>query len=145
MFFRGDLDVIRWLQRRARHFGAIALIAILFRALVPFGYVLAEADTGSGHHLTLKLCSAHSPQVVDHGPQGHGDDNAKGGKQNKDEPKPPTCVCSPAASMQEPFAAIVTTEFSVSREPRFVAGQDLHPGHGIAAPPPPSTGPPIVA
>ena len=46
---------------------AFALMALLVRAIVPAGYMLAEADTGSGRYLTLELCDAHGgqPMLVD--------------------------------------------------------------------------------
>ena len=46
--------------------GAIALLAILVRALVPAGYMLAEADTPDGRYLVVQMCDGHdAAQVID--------------------------------------------------------------------------------
>jgi hypothetical protein len=44
----GDRRAFLDAQHGAERLGAIALLAMLVRAIIPAGYMLAEADTGSG-------------------------------------------------------------------------------------------------
>jgi hypothetical protein len=119
--------VIGSLRRMRWRLGAFALMALLVRALVPDGYMLAQAQTSAGRFLTLELCDAHGakPQllnldtgeIVDAPPE----------EGSSSEPQPP-CVELIA------FVAMGAAHVAEIR--------DLIPGRGIAAPPPPPTGPP---
>jgi hypothetical protein len=54
------------MKRAGAQLGAIALLAILVRALVPAGYMLAEADTPDGRYLVVQMCDGHdAAQVID--------------------------------------------------------------------------------
>ena len=121
--------------------GAFALMALLVRAIVPTGYMLAEADTGSGRYLTLELCDAHGskPQIID----------LETGKildlpneSTSSNPPQHPCVFAGVVASTPPDSAHEPVIFKVERDVDFGIVRDLRPGRGIAAPPPPSTGPP---
>lgn len=121
--------------------GAFALLALLVRAILPAGYMLAEADTGSGRYLTLELCDSHAskPQVIDLD-TGKIVDLPETGKAADQTQQP--CVFAGVAASAPPDSAYEPVVFPVQRDVDFGVVRDLRPGHGIAAPPPPSTGPP---
>lgn len=122
--------------------GAFALMALLVRALVPAGYMLAEAETASGRYLTLELCDAHDgrPKLVDLD-TGEIIDAPEDGKSSTSQSP---CVCGAFASMAPPVSAVEPIEFTTAGQVDFNEIRDLMPGRGIAAPPPPSTGPPSI-
>jgi hypothetical protein len=121
--------------------GAIALLAMLVRAVVPAGYMLAQADTGQGRYLTVEMCEGHAAQVVDLDTGKQVDPSKLPGKADNADNNTP-CVFASAAPLAPPLAAIEPVEFPVSYDVSFAVVRDLRPGRGIAAPPPPSTGPP---
>jgi hypothetical protein len=119
---------------------AFALMALLVRAIMPAGYMLAEAQTASGRYLTLELCDAHDgkPKLVnlDTGEIVDAPEDDESGM-----PQPP-CVCGAFASMAPPVSGAEAVVFTNAGEVDFIEVRDLMPGRDIAAPPPPSTGPP---
>lgn len=129
------------MKRMGWRLAAFALFALLVRAVIPAGYMLAEADSGSGRYLTLELCDAHEgkTQVID---LDTGEivslDSDDGGTDNQPQP----CVFAGAVMASPPDGACEPITFPVAQEAEFGAVKDLRPGRGIAAPPPPSTGPP---
>ncbi len=130
-----------WMQRKGWRFGAIALLALLVRAFVPAGFMLAHADTGSGRYLTLELCDAHGgvPKVVDLDTGKIMDAPVKG---QTSEKQPPCVFCASVVAMASPEPVVELVEFVAEHGVNFLEIRDLRPGRGIAAPPPPSTGPP---
>jgi hypothetical protein len=134
--------VILSIKRMGWRLGAFALMALLVRAVMPAGYMLAEAETASGRYLTLELCDDHGgkSKLVDLD-TGEIIDAPEDGKSGA--PQSP-CVCGAFASMAPPVAAAEPVEFATAREVDFEVVRDLMPGRGIAAPPPPATGPPSI-
>lgn len=130
------------IKRMGWRLGAFALMALLVRAIMPAGYMLAEAETASGRYLTLELCDAHDgkPKLVDLD-TGEIIDAPEDGKSSA--PQSP-CVCGAFASMAPPVSGAEPVEFTTVGEVDFNEIRDLMPGRGIAAPPPPSTGPPSI-
>ncbi len=124
--------------------GAIALLAMLVRAVVPAGYMLAEAETAQGRYLTVQLCEGHSRGSVarvidlDTGKQVNAPETGKTG--GKDRPAPCVFAAAPAAAM--PVAIAEPAGFAASYDIDFAVVSDARPGRGMSAPPPPSTGPP---
>lgn len=128
-----------------RRLGAIALLALLVRAVVPAGFMLASAETGEGRYLTVEFCEGHGKpaQVIDLDtgklvdpsdlPKGDSDDG---------QGKAPPCVFAGAAHVAPPVVFAELAVFPAERAVVVHAAQDVRPGEGIAAPPPPSTGPP---
>ena len=140
-----ETGVLTWMRSMGRRLGAIALLAMLVRAIIPAGYMLAEADTGSGRYLTVEMCDGHSAQakVIDLD-TGKLIDLSKLPKNVKSETDKSPCVFAGATAIESPVAATELVEFRVSHQVDFVVVRDLRPGRGIAAPPPPSTGPPSL-
>jgi hypothetical protein len=129
------------MNRVGRRLGAIALLALVVRAIVPAGFMLAHADTGSGRYLTLRLCDSHSSavQIIDLDTGKRVDLTKLPGKA---EQKHAPCVFSAAIPMAQPEAMADPVAFRTTQDVGFALVRDLRPGRGIPAPPPPSTGPP---
>ena len=135
------------LSRPIRLGALLAALALLVRVLVPAGFMPMAAAGGVP---TLVLCSGQGPMVMpmpqamagmagmdhgkDHSGQHDGDSTNHG------------CflgaisgavdIAAPLAPIALPFITVVA-----SRVASFV----VRPGLGLAAPPPPKTGPPILA
>ncbi|MBI1361932.1 MAG: hypothetical protein GC155_16775 [Alphaproteobacteria bacterium] len=130
-----------------RRLGAITLLAMLVRAIVPAGYMLATADTPDGRYLTVTICEAQNPgmrmmdmttgEYVDPStvPLHHHD----GGHDQNDHGQ---CVFAVAAHMASPAADVTAEPPLVSRVAATIAPFDVEPGESNPAQPPPSTGPP---
>lgn len=135
--------MIRWMQRMGWRLSAFALMALLVRAMVPAGYMLAEADTGSGRYLTLELCDAHGgqPMLVDLETGKMIKAPTKPGSQDKSgQPQCLLCASFSTAAVPQPVVEVTPRAQLVDFDYAIV--RDLQPGRGIAAPPPPATGPP---
>lgn len=134
-----------WMRRMGARLGAIALIALFMRALIPAGYMLAEADTGGGRYVTMQVCDGHAsaPTLLnlDTGQQVQLKDLPR--KTKDDGSKTPCVFASPAAAI-EPSAIAEPVEFLAETGVAFAMVADIRPGRGIPAPPPPSTGPPAL-
>ena len=128
-----------------RRLGAIALLALLVRAVVPAGYMLAAAETSGGRYLTVQMCSGHAAQVIDldTGKQVDPSKLAKTEKPRNDQQQAP-CVFGGAPALGEPVSVAEPVEFLAERDVDFGVTRDVRPGRGIPAPPPPSTGPPSL-
>jgi len=122
----------------------LALCAILVRGLVPAGYMLAAGGGAEGRLIRMTVCEGHASRVrfVDL-ETGHAVDSP----QDNEEPagSSESCVFAGLPGLavppdgdrhEPPFAA-----------PRFAPAPrpDILPGRGLAAPPPPATGPPQAA
>lgn len=128
-----------------RRLGAIALLAMLVRAIIPAGYMLAHADAGSGRYLTVEMCDGHAAQaqVIDLD-TGKVIDLSNLPKNTKTESSSVPCVFAGVVAMAAPITAAEPVEFRFEQTIAFTVVRDLRPGRGIAAPPPPSTGPPSL-
>lgn len=140
---KGDWHVILSIKRMGWRLGAFALMALLVRAILPAGYMLAEAETASGRYLTLELCDEHDgkPKLVDLD-TGEIIDAPEDGKSGA--PQPPCVFCAAFTTAAPPVSGAEPVEFIAAGEVDFNEIRDLLPGRGIAAPPPPSTGPPSI-
>jgi hypothetical protein len=129
------------MHRISGRLGAIALLALIVRAVLPTGFMLAEADTGSGRYLTLEFCDAHAgkQKVVDLETGKIMDAPVKGKSSGN---QPPCAFCASVVAMASPEPIVELIKFVTEHGANFVEVRDLRPGRGIAAPPPPSTGPP---
>ena len=137
--------MIRLMKRMGWRLGAFALMALLLRAVMPAGYMLAEADTGSGRYLTLELCDSHGgqPMLVDLDTGKIVKAPAKSGTHDKSsQPQPPCLLCASFASVAAPLPTMDVVHHARVADVGYSIVRDLQPGRGIAAPPPPSTGPP---
>jgi hypothetical protein len=133
------------MQRMGARLGAIALLAMLVRAVVPAGYMLAQADTGQGRFLTVQMCEGHAAKVIDLDTGKQVDSSKLPGKapdKSDDQSKHPPCVFASAASAAVPVVIAEPIEFIAAPIIQFGVDHNVRPGRGIAAPPPPATGPP---
>ncbi len=132
------------MKRAGRQLGAIALLAMFVRAIVPAGYMLAEADTPDGRYLVVQMCDGHTAaKVVDLDTGELLDASKLPGKSDGKTSSTP-CVFSIATPVGAPPVAIEPVVFQRAFAADFVVALAVAPGRGIAAPPPPSTGPPIL-
>ncbi len=130
-----------------RRLGALALLAMLVRAVLPAGYMFATADTGSGRYLTVTLCTDHAGggeiALVDleTGKTYAPGETPKPKDASSDTSSP--CVFAGAPAVATPAAAPELIVFTTAVEAPVAIARDVRPGRGIAAPPPPATGPPL--
>jgi hypothetical protein len=129
------------MQRMGARLGAIALLAMLVRAIVPAGYMLAQAD--SGRFLTVEMCEGHAAKVISLDTGKPVDPSQLPGKAD-DKSKSAPCVFASTGSVATPVAIAEPVEFLATQNVEFGASLSIRPGRGIAAPPPPSTGPPSL-
>jgi len=128
---------LRWTPRRRPPNSvmiALAFIALAFAIVVPPGFMTVGQPTGQG--LAIVICTGHGPLQLD---------------QTPDHKVPPGKTKASAAC---PFAANVTPPLPPAlavverRAPISVVAsasdRNQAPGRGLAAPPPPATGPPVL-
>jgi len=130
-----------------RRLGAIALLALLMRALVPGGYMLAAADTPDGRFVVMQLCDSHAQPVsalnLDTGELVDlADIPLK--KPTGEKTDHPPCAFASAPAMAAPLSAISLTLLTFAHHVDLPAPDYVQPGRGLPAPPPPATGPPIL-
>ncbi len=126
-------------KRFAPVWALLALVAISVRALVPAGYMLAPSAHADGVVVTICTAQGAVDVVLDPAGAGHKQKNDTQ-QRNADAP----CVFAGAAPLAAPDAAIALAAPAVaSASVEYVFAQ-LAPGRGLAAPPPPSTGPPTL-
>lgn len=109
----------------------LALLAVSLRILTPSGYMLAP-DSPSGY----ALCTSQGIQEPD--PESGGTDSPSG---MKDAP----CAFAGIGAVDVPpiSPGVASPIGDLSRPGVYALQETLRPGLGLAAPPPPSTGPPL--
>jgi len=131
------------MQSASRRLGAIALLAMLVRALVPDGYMLASAGSPDGRFMVVQLCDGHaSPSLVVDLETGDVSDLDE--KQNipVKQSSGQTCAFAASGPMTAPNSTAEPVKFAQQDQKVAFTTPTLRPGRGIPAPPPPSTGPP---
>jgi hypothetical protein len=128
-----------------RQLGAIALLALLVRAVVPAGYMLATAETSEGRYLVVQLCDSHAgfTQIIDLDTGKQVDPGTLPTKSSDKAGKAP-CVFASVPHLSAPQAAVDVEAPAITTQAASFAKVAVTPGRGIAAPPPPSTGPPSL-
>ena len=125
-----------WTPRRRlpnRAITALAFLALAFAILVPPGFM--PTSDASGHGLAIVICTGHGPLIA----PGNGAPDKKGAAHHDN-----SCAFAGHGVLDAPPILAVQTLSHVraggldSRP----GGRDLTPGRGLAAPPPPSQGPP---
>jgi hypothetical protein len=127
----------RWTARRKLPnsvMTALAFLALAFAVVVPPGFMTVDQSAGPG--FAIVICTGHGPLQLDPAP---------------DHKVPPAKSKAGAAC---PFAANITPPLPVGltigvRAAPFgvvaiTAASHQAPGRGLAAPPPPATGPPVL-
>ena len=115
---------------------AMAVLAIGLRILVPVGFMPGERADGQGFGLTI--CTAEGLVTAATGDD-HGKAPAKEGHDG-------ACVFAAHAVSTAEMASIIVAKpvFVAAVSPSLPGQTDLAPGRGLAAPPLPARGPPIL-
>jgi hypothetical protein len=109
----------------------LAFLALALKIVAPPGYM--TADTGA-HPFALVICTGHGPITIDP------TDTAPA---HKSAPDAPCAFAANGVGAAPPDEiALGAAGFAVYRPLVSAAARDLAPGRGLAAPPPPSQGPP---
>ena len=115
----------------------VALLALAVRLAAPTGWMLAPSD---GHGAPrLVICTGHGPAELG----GHPSAPSHTPARSIEHP----CVFAGAASPTAPQAPAVpiAAPTLMAVDVPVTAFRDQRPGRGLAAPPPPSHGPPTIA
>ncbi len=108
----------------------LAVLALLVRAAIPSGYMVAQ-----DHGPQLVICSGHAVTPAE--PAGKPGDPPPRSDQ--------VCVFAGAhLALAAPAAPALLPWTKIPSEVVLLRRLDLTPGRGLAAPPPPATGPPIL-
>jgi hypothetical protein len=114
-------------------FFAVAFIALALKILAPPGYMLAD-DSAQGA-FTLVVCTGHGPLQIDQKPA----------PAHKSNPEAPCAFAGNGAGAAPPAdMAVGFAHFGHYQIAKAAVADDLAPGRGLAAPPPPSQGPPAL-
>jgi hypothetical protein len=113
-------------------FMTLAVLALAFKILTPPGYMIA----GPGASSPLVICTGHGAAILKTDP----------GAPSAPMPKKSDQPCAFAGNVTPLAPSTVVTRVPVltlaRRAENPAQRQDLLPGRGLAAPPPPSQGPP---
>lgn len=115
----------------------LAVLALTLRVLVPTGVMLAAAPDGG---LQMTLCTGQGAMSVLPGDP-EGPPEADKGASDSPCAFAGLAVFTPAESV----LLSVPAPWPAPLAPEGVQAQDLRPGLGLPAPPPPKTGPPHLA
>jgi len=121
------------LQAEARQWAVgLAVLALFVQILAPPGFMVGR----DGDHLSIVICTGHGPASALSDLTGHPD---KSPQTRHDAP----CVfAGHAVGAAPPLMALIARPIALATLAAPVALFDLTPGRGLAAPPPPSQGPP---
>ena len=112
---------------------AIACLAVLLRAAVPAGYMVAQDH---GPHLVI--CSGHASTAAETGGKSSPDPH----KPDPHKPDQPCAFAGTHVALQAPVLPAPVPRTQLPTGTVILGRASLVPGRGLAAPPPPSTGPP---
>lgn len=122
---------------------ALAFIALTIRVLVPGGYMIGPSVPGAG--VPIILCTAQGAETVLLGQESRPADAAQGSQGDHSDPQGPDhpCAFAGVAAGFAPDAPLVVDVVAWGPEGAPLAfPTEARPGRGLAAPPPPQTGPP---
>ncbi|MFI4973435.1 MAG: DUF2946 family protein [Caulobacterales bacterium] len=122
----------RWHEGARRRAVGFALLALVLQVLAPPGFMVAR-EAGRA---TIAICTGHGPAYALADLAGHP------AKQPKSKPDAPCAFAGHVVVASPPIAALIASPVARPRAPLVAARLDLAPGRGLAAPPPPSQGPP---
>lgn len=117
-----------------RVMSALAFLALAFAIVVPPGFMTAARTDGLG--FSIVICTGHGPLQLGQ----LGDPKAPPGKSKA------STSCPFAANLTPPLPAIFAVKPQIAPFGPMITGvaSDQIPGRGLAAPPPPATGPPAL-
>jgi hypothetical protein len=128
-----EMQVARWQNLDVRRWAVgLALLALFVQVLTPSGFMVGRQDG----HAAIVICTGHGPAASLSDLIGH---PAKAPQSRHDAP----CVFAGFGVGAAPaLAALIVRPIAPAPQPALLARLDLIPGRGLAAPPPPSQGPP---
>jgi hypothetical protein len=132
---------VRTLLLERRLFAVIVLAcALLARVAVPSGFMIGT-DAARGTPV-IEICAGQGPMQI--AMPGTAEDHHEGGKDHQAADHP--CAFAAAAAAID-LAAIIhpLAPATATIAPALLPPVDSRPGQGLAAPPPPKTGPPAFA
>ena len=110
----------------------LALLALFVQVLAPPGFMVER----QGGRTTIVLCTGHGPVLTLSDLTGHPT------KTPKSKPDAPCAFAGHGAAAAPPMVAFIGRPLERAGDASGPARLDLAPGRGLAAPPPPSQGPP---
>jgi hypothetical protein len=128
--------------------GVLTALALAFHALLPTGYMLSANTKGAGIEITL--CTQDGTVAAFMAPDGSisqtkQDDNNRTNHDGSDSTSPcHFALLSGTLVFASPSFIAALPEYEMIRQETDPAVMPA-PGQGLAAPPPPKTGPPIQA
>ena len=132
----GDMLRTRQWDEAARRWAVgLALLALLLQGATPAGFMLARADGRA----TIVICTGHGAATSLADLAGHPT------KPPKSQPDAPCAFAGHGVVAAPPLAALIAGPLAAPSAPLEAARFDLTPGRGLAAPPPPSQGPPQLS
>jgi hypothetical protein len=132
----GDMPRTRQWDEAARRWAVgLALLALFLQGVTPAGFMLARDDGRA----TIVICTGHGAATSLADLAGH---PAKSPKSQTDAP---CAFAGHGVAASPPLAALIARPIGRRSAPLAAARFDLTPGRGLAAPPPPSQGPPLLA
>jgi hypothetical protein len=111
----------------------LALLALVLQGLTPPGFMMARAAGGA----TIAICTGHGAATL-------ADLGGHPAKQAPSRPDAPCAFAGHGLAAAPPLATLIAAPIAAPATPVVVARLDLAPGRGLAAPPPPSQGPPTL-
>ncbi len=114
-------------------------MALVMRVMIPSGFMMGEASSGS---FAIVICSPDGKQTVSADwADPKGSEKAPSDTQEHDAP----CVFAGHGLADAPALTLLAAPLGPAPVPALSNPQtDVAPGRGLAAPPPPATGPPTV-
>jgi len=126
---RGSEGARRWTV-------GLVLLAFLLQGLTPTGFMVAR----EGGRATFAICTGHGAA---HSLSDLAGDPAKA---PKSRPDAPCAFAGHGVGAAPPIVALIASPIATPAAPPATAARfDLAPGRGLAAPPPPSQGPPTLS
>jgi hypothetical protein len=140
-----ETAILIWMRHVGRQLGALALLGLLVRAIVPDGYMIASAETAAGRIAVIEMCSeTGAPAMAINLDTGETVDLPSDSKSPDHDPAKKPCVFAAAPHVAAAVSDIGPIVHLMPVDVGFSVAPDLRPGRGIAAPPPPATGPPSL-
>lgn len=131
-----------WLQDRRQAAGLmLAALALFVRLLFPTGFMLSPDRTALP---TIVICTGQGAMTVTLDANGHKVEAGQGGSDHKSDGKT-SHPCTFAAATVSAVAPVLVAVLIPQQLARVAGAPRLttqRPGLGLAAPPPPTTGPP---
>ncbi len=122
----------------------LAALAIFVRLVVPSGFMLAGSGAANGLP-TLVICTGQGAMAIAVDAQGMAVRGEPGGEKGKNKGGDHPCAFAGASTAQTaPLLVGSEHPFEIAQVDQLLLRTTQRPGLGLAAPPPPTTGPPTI-